>query len=110
MNDPAGSGPSSSLPSLPTIESVLETQAHLERKAGHQYLVLLTVTIILLALLAVSNVIGQVLVYRGLTERDRTIAAYEVGVPRLAAEIIQLQNQVRSLGGTPAPFTITIHP
>lgn len=102
---PAGSDPSSDLETR-----ALENQARIERKAGRQYLVLLSVVTVLLALLVSSNVIGLVLVYRGLTERDRTIAAYQVGVPKLAAEIVALQNQVRRLGGTPAPFTITIHP
>lgn len=102
---PGGSDPK------PDLEvRTLETQARIERRAGRRFLVLATVVTIYLALLGASNVVSLVLVYRGLTERDRTIAAYQSAVPQLTAEIVRLETQVRQLGGTPAPFTLQITP
>lgn len=107
MSIAPGAGP---LSDSTAVERVLETQAQIERRAGRRFLILAAVVTIYLALLGASNVVSLVLVYRGLHERDATIAAYQTAVPQLTAEIVKLENQVRSLGGTPAPFMLQVTP
>lgn len=106
MSIAAGAGPK---PELTDVD-VLERQAAIERRAGRRYLLLLTFVVVYLALLGASNIVSLVLVSRSLHERDATITAYQTAVPALTGEIVKLENQVRGLGGTPAPFMLQVTP